>query len=123
MEPTDSSKSDKLSENAEQNLLREVTTMMQRDFGLPAAHTTDEEHLLAVVAARVGDLLEHDMDFLMGMLYRLDVLEEKIKTALRSHEPTDIALARLIIERQKQRYKTKLNSFKPLPDDMQDLAW
>jgi hypothetical protein len=101
-----------------------ITAMVLQDFGLAADQAADEEQLLAVVAARVGDLMAHDMDFLLGMLYRLDVLEEKIKPALNSGiEAPHIALARLIIERQKQRYKSKLNSFKPLPDDMQDLAW
>lgn len=102
-----------------------VTAMIVRDFGISEATSADEDALLNVVAARVGYLLVHDVDFLMGMLYRLDVLEEKIKIALGkgSDDPAHIALAKLIIERQKQRYQSKLNSFKPLPDDMQDMAW
>jgi hypothetical protein len=102
-----------------------ITDLIIRDFGLEPENHTDEHALLAAVSARVGHLLSHDVDFLMGMLYRLDVLEEKIKAAIAkgAPDPAHIALAKLIIERQKQRYATKRNSFKPLPDDMQEWAW
>jgi hypothetical protein len=95
------------------------------ELGVSYAENLTEEEVLHLVAARVSELMAHQFEFLMGMLYRLDVLEEKIKVALSPQNPEapDIALARLIIERQKQRLKSKLNSFKPLPDDMQDLAW
>jgi hypothetical protein len=102
-----------------------IRGLIAQDFDLQVIEDQDEEALLAHVARRVEQLLEGDKDFLMGMLYRLDVLEEKILAALSKTEkdPVPLALAKLILERQKQRYKSKLNSFKPLPDDMQDLAW
>jgi hypothetical protein len=112
-------------EEQEKIVHQAITDMVVRDFGLEAASADDEEALLAATAARVGYLLSHDHDFLMGMLYRLDVLEEKIKAALGKNatDPAHIALAKLILERQKQRYQSKLNSFKPLPDDLKEWAW
>jgi hypothetical protein len=104
-----------------------VLAMLQRDLGIDSIQLPPDEDievaLLSIVSAKVGELMTYDLDFLLSMLYRLDVLEEKIKAALKSGEATHIALARIIIARQKLRYASKQNSFKPLPDDMQDLAW
>lgn len=86
------------------------------DLSQPA--TTDAE-LLAVLSARIEGLLETDQDMLMSLLYRLDIEEKAI---LRALEPgTDVsaamALAKIVLERQKQRTATKRAiSVRPLED-------
>ena len=114
-----------LEQNKDEPTVESVTALVAGDFGLRPQDILNEEQLLKEVADRVADLMANQMEFLLGMLYRLDVLEEKIKVALspKNTEAPHIALARLIVDRQKQRLKSKMNSFKPLPDDMQDLAW
>lgn len=85
----------------------------------------DEAELLALVAERVADLLDKQPEYLMSLLYRLDVLEKKIRPVMHpgAPEPANIGLARLILERQKQRAETK-RTIKPKPlEDMEDLAW
>lgn len=61
------------------------------------------------LADRVADLMQHRMETLMSMLYRLDVDEAKIKQALdpESDLTPHIAIAKLIVERQMARAKTK----------------
>lgn len=68
----------------------------------------DEEAVLRLFTQRVEELLRDNKDLLLSSLYRLDVEEDKIQQALRS---TDIlparALAILILDRQKERLKTR----------------
>ena len=68
-----------------------------------------EEQLVLALAERIEYLLRHRMDFLRSLLYRLDVLEVNINKAMLpgNPEPPHIALARLVIQRQKQRIETR----------------
>lgn len=68
----------------------------------------DEEALITLFTTRVEELMQHDLDLLLSSLYRLDVEEHKIQRALRSSsEAPARGIARLIIERQKERLRTK----------------
>lgn len=85
----------------------------------------DEGELLALVAERVAELLEQQPEYLMSLLYRLDVPEEKIHPVMHpaAPDPANVGLARLILERQKQRAETKRTiKSKPL-ENMDDWAW
>ncbi len=75
-----------------------------------------EEELLQLLAARISDMLETRPEYLMSLLYRLDVLEKKIVPVMHpaAPDPPHIGLAKLVLERQKQRLETK-RSIKPDP--------
>ncbi len=79
-----------------------------------------EENLdiLALIRKRVNELLEKDPELLMSYLYRLDILEEKLKFILSKDSPVPIAegISLLIFERQKQRVETK-QKYKQKPID------
>ena len=66
-----------------------------------------EEDMIERIRIRVADLLDKNAELLFSYLYRLDVEEHKIKKALRSDQPADEAIARLIWHRQKQRLETR----------------
>ncbi len=75
-----------------------------------------ERDLFIAIRERVEYLLEKNPDLLMSYLYRLDVLEVKIKAVLTPDSivsPVD-GLSRLILDRQKQRIETK-KKYKPEP--------
>ena len=61
------------------------------------------------LCAYIRWLMAHKMDFLLSLMYRLDVTESSIKKALHPGNPEDpaTALANLIIERQLNRIETK----------------
>jgi len=99
----------------------QTTALIARDFGLDIGDVPlTKEDLLNMVANEVAYMLEHRIDFLMSLLYRLDVLEHKINHALSPFcvEPANIALAKLIIERQHQRIISKQQYKQTKPDDM-----
>lgn len=87
----------------------------------------DDAEVEAIVSHQVAHLLATRRDWLLGKLYRLDVRETDIKAALAQAEadvPT--ALARLIVERQRERIAVKRRvRVRPLRRDEQlgDMSW
>lgn len=68
----------------------------------------DEESLIRLFTERVEVMMREDIDLLLSSLYRLDIDELKIQKALRSTDiPVAEGLARLIIERQKEKIRTR----------------
>jgi len=79
-----------------------------------------EEDLLRVLSDRIGYMIDHKFDFLMHIMYRFDVLEHKIRDAIApGHpDPANVALAKLVIERQKERIILRQKFKSP---DLEDL--
>src|SRR5688572_24915275 len=68
----------------------------------------DEEALLTLFTTRVEEMMRDDLDLLLSSLYRLDVEEYKIQDALRSSDmPPARGIAKLIIDRQKEKIRTR----------------
>jgi len=68
----------------------------------------DEESVIELFTRRVEELMRDDLDLLLSSLYRFDVEEDKIQEALRSpNVPAARGIAMLILDRQKQRLKTR----------------
>lgn len=107
----------------ESTLNQKTTALVIRDFGLEAVdETMSEAQLFELLCNEVAYMIEYRIDFLMSLMYRLDVLEHKINFALSpvAPEPANIGLARLILERQKQRVRTKQVFKQEKPDDLDD---
>lgn len=92
-------------------LLKLTAQLTQQDFGLveiPTYFTEDEFiHFLAV---HIATMLEHDLERLFSILYRLDVRESYVHAALlpQAPVPPHIGIALLIVEREKQKAQTRL---------------
>lgn len=72
----------------------------------------------------INDLILHDFDQLIYLLYRLDIPEVKLKTVLVEHPQEDAAkmIAALIIERQLQKQKSRA-AFRQQGDIPKDERW
>lgn len=91
-------------------LLSETAELIAQDFELSAIQETwTEEDLLNLLAEQVAFLIDQRLEYLMSLMYRLDVDEGKVERALSpmAPEPPHIGMARLILNRQKQRTFTK----------------
>lgn len=90
-----------------------ATSLVKRDFELDTISEGEisEEELLQALANQVAYMLEYRLEFLLSLMYRLDVPEHKVQMALSplGTEAPNIALARLVMERQKQRAYTKMH--------------
>ena len=96
----------------EDQIIKQTASLVNVTFDLPEGDAdVNEETLVQILAERIGDLLERQPEQLMSLLYRLDVLEEKIKPVMHAGapEPANVGLARLVIARQKQRIATKMS--------------
>lgn len=85
-----------------------------------------EEELFRQLSDRIAWLIEHNMEYLLSLLYRNDVAEHKIYKALSPFEdaPANEALAKLVLDRQKQRMETKKKYGKQASNDVDDdLRW
>ncbi len=107
---------------------KQLTQLIAGEFELPVSgeEMPGEEELLRVLSERIAWLLEHNMEYLLSLLYRNDVAEEKIHRALSPSEPTPAneALARLVLERQKERLATRRRFGRQNhPDVDEDLRW
>ncbi len=87
----------------------------------PEISAKDDEEVAKFLALRIDQLMRSNFESLMSMMYRLDISESKIRKVLSpgNPDPPSLGLAKLIIERQKQRNITKkLYKSDPLPDWM-----
>ena len=84
--------------------------LIVRKFEIDAPNgPVTEEDLVNVLADRIAEMIERNLDMLLSLLYRLDIEEHKINNALRLNQlvPTNVGLAKLIIERQRERNQSK----------------
>lgn len=105
-----------------------ITKLVIRDFELLAddQESPSEEALFQMLCDRISWLIEHNMEYLLSLLYRNDVSEARIHHALSPLEtdPANVALAKLVMERQKQRLETKKKFGKQDPGDVEEeLRW
>jgi hypothetical protein len=94
----------------EDQLIQATRSFVNGSFELsPGNGFGTEEELVQILAERIGEMLERQPEQLMSLLYRLDVLEEKIKPVMHpdAPEPANVGLARLVVDRQKLRIATK----------------
>lgn len=100
--------------------LQQLTALVAQDFDpVPLQEAVSEERLLELLSEQVAWLIEHRLEYLMSLMYRLDVDERKVDRALSpaSEEPAHIALAKLILDRQRQRAFTKKHYRQQFPDN------
>ena len=81
------------------------------DLDLNKQQLTDAE-LLVLLTTRIETMLEQETDLLMSLLYRMDVEEKDILHALQPDTDVSaaVALAKLVLDRQKQRWSMKKNT-------------
>jgi peptide deformylase len=96
----------------DETLLPSVIQSLQKH--VEVKDTLSYEVLKEQLTATVVYMLLHEMEKLMGILYRIDVNERKVKNAFAQNNPKLIApiLADLIIERELQKAQHRAN-YKP----------
>ena len=109
-----------------ENTIHQTTELVFRDFEIDIEKKEmTEAELLQILADHIAYMIEYRIDFLMSLMYRLDVLEKHINVALHpaSPDPANIALAKLVIERQKQRIRTKQEYKQPDLSDLEGMEF
>lgn len=70
---------------------------------------TDNEFRFRQLAEKINDLLIHDFDRLIAILYRMDVSDTKLNNLLKTNPGEDAGriIAELMIERQAQKIRSR----------------
>jgi hypothetical protein len=98
----------------------QTAALIARDFELEAStELLTEAELLQLLADQIAYMIDHRLEFLLSLMYRLDIDESRVSAALSpaSEEPANLALARLVLDRQKQRVFTKQYYKQQNPDN------
>ncbi|MCB0664404.1 MAG: hypothetical protein KDC80_01215 [Saprospiraceae bacterium] len=91
------------------SLDEDLYDLMQNQIPDSSVEDPNQDRLLDFMTERIEALMADQFETLMSMMYRLDVSEAKLRNALAPDNPENPArsLARLIIQRQKQRVATR----------------
>lgn len=88
-----------------------VIKYLAEHFDLRLPEKPDQEQLVMTLAEKINYLIIHDFTHLVGVLYRIDVSEQKLKTLLRQNPEADAGriIASMIIERQLEKIRSRKN--------------
>lgn len=104
--------------------------MTNQNIILQISNTSDEimikdKKIFIELSAYINELILHNFEKLVSLLYRLDINENKIKWML-SETPAANAsdtIAALIIERQLQKIKSRKENSRDINDISDDEKW
>lgn len=111
----------KLEEN--KDFTEKATELIARDFEMVFGDKKPtEQELFEMLSDQVAYMMQYRLDFLLSLMYRLDIDEQKIRVALspKALIAPNIGLAHLILERQKLRIKIKQEYGKIELKDLED---
>lgn len=93
-------------------------------FAVALPQTISEQELETALSYQINHLIRHDFNRLVTILYRVDVSEQKLKQLLKDNPDTDAGLiiARMMIERQKQKIRTR-EEFRKKTGDSGEEKW
>jgi hypothetical protein len=94
------------------NDIVEVSTLIRRDFNLDNEELVEQssmDELKHKLTQIITYLLDKDFERLLLAMYRIDINEEKLKAALASNPPDQVApnIAELILTRELQKVVTR----------------
>lgn len=104
-------------------LNKDTKALILQDFEMEGQDPlVSEEALFNLLADRITYMIEHKLDFLLSLMYRLDVKEDKVQFALSplAPDPPNIGLAKLVMDRQRVRMATKLHYKQPTLEDLDE---
>lgn len=93
-------------------------------FDEPQKRVDSREQLLRLIQAKVNELINHDFNGLLALLYRLDVDEKKINNALNKQTDRDAGeiIAEIILEREERKaeWRKKMKENNPFSNKFDD---
>jgi hypothetical protein len=106
----------------EDNIFSSLILKNEKDIISQKTNLYTEEELLNLLSEQIQHLMVHDREQLWSLFYRLDITDEALRFVLNNtpSEQQSIALAKLVLDRQKKRMETK-QKYKQDPID--DEEW
>ena len=94
---------------------------LQKELEVPTTDSFSLDELKEKLAAHINLLITRDFNRLVGLLYRIDVNETKLRSLLNVNKGEDAGkiIAQLIIERQMQKIQSR-QQFRTHDNDIGD---
>ena len=92
------------------NEMTHGTAVIVKNFEIETDKTNfSDAELFDILSQQISDMLERKPEYLFSLMYRMDVLEVKIKAALHpmAIDLPHIGLTKLVLERQRERNRTR----------------
>lgn len=107
------------------NGIDHITEEINAEWSLSVPPTITEEMLIEILGQRINHLIKTDISKLIFILYRIDVDEHKLKSMLAQYTNVNAGYvtAALVIDRQKQKLKTKSLFTKPAEEIDENEKW
>ncbi|MCI0448675.1 MAG: hypothetical protein L0Y79_02675 [Chlorobi bacterium] len=93
---------------AEENT-KEVYSIISANFELQKTDVLTLDEVKAMLASRINDLLDKNVERLLSIIYRIDVSQKKIDEIFKNESKDEIALqiAEAVIQRQLLKVQTR----------------
>ena len=87
----------------------DIIDSINKEWAIQLRPSLSEDELIAAFAVHVNDMIVHHFSQLITALYRIDVSEHKIRQTLIENPKADAGriIAHLVVERQKQKIKSR----------------
>jgi hypothetical protein len=109
----------------EDNIFSSLILKNEKDIISQKTNLYTEEELLNLLSEQIQHLMVHDREQLWSLFYRLDITDEALRFVLNNtpSEQQSIALAKLVLDRQKKRMETKQKYKQDPIDDEEWRSW
>jgi len=87
------------------DITQELNEELKAGWKIQTVPGMNEEQLHQLLATEINRLIQENFSWLVHLLYRMDISEKKIRSLLREYPDNSAGsiIARLVIERQKQK--------------------
>ena len=98
---------------------------LNKDLAIELPDKVSYEELEALLAEHINHLIKNDFEKLVGILYRIDINEQKLRTLLQQYKNEDAGkiISLMIIERQEQKIRSRQQFSRRDNDINEDEKW
>lgn len=98
---------------------------LRKDWSITLPVQASEDQIIASLSVEVNRLIIQDFQRLIGLLYRIDIREANLKKLLRENPESEAGriIAWMILERQKEKIRSREQSRKDPSDIPEDERW
>lgn len=103
----------------------QLISYLENEWSLDIHDTFSIDEITEKFSQRIDDLINHDFNQLIRLLYKVDVSEEKLKYLLKENANEDAGkiISRLIIERQLQKIQSRQNFMPNNTEENDEEKW
>ncbi|NRB62897.1 MAG: hypothetical protein HRU40_07700 [Saprospiraceae bacterium] len=109
------------------NLWKATAAIVKQQFDIEedASEPLTEEAFHGFLSKKIEWMLEYNIELLFSTLYRMDVSEKSVAEAMHPEAafPAHLGLATLVIKRQMERIRTKIDLKQPPLQEDEDWGW